>query len=144
VSNHTWQMHSLHWSLSNYAISHTFYSMLYDSLTIRLHSFAPRQLCYPDDTRSLLMHNLAAGLLLHVCHVLLLSWWTSCATQIWIATCSNLCNKLWKMLSSDWSIVCLLFFSNEVVTCFVFFTLFYPSTSPNASFELISFFSYTR
>ena len=36
-------------------------------------SFAPTQLCYADDTRSLLLHNLAAGLLLHVCHGLLLS-----------------------------------------------------------------------
>jgi len=29
--------------------------------------------------------------------------------------------------------------SNEVVVCCVFFTLFYPSTRPNASFALISF-----
>ena len=45
----------------------------------------------------LLLRNLAAGVLLHVCHGLLLSCATSCAAQIWIATCSNLmCNKLRK------------------------------------------------
>ena len=88
----------------------------------------------------LLLRNLAAGLLLHVCRGQLLSCATSCATQIWIETCSKLRNKLRKTLSSDWSMIIYFSLCNVAVICSVFFTLFYPSTSPNASFALISFF----
>jgi len=48
----------------------------------------------------LLLSNLAVELLLHVCHGLLLSCTTSCATKIWIATCSicaTSCGKRWAL-----------------------------------------------
>ena len=79
--------------------------------------------------------QLCWGTLLHVCHGLLLSCATSFATQI--ATCSNMCNKLRKTLSADWSIVGLLFARPWFA---VFSTLFYPPTSSNASIALISLF----
>ena len=69
----------------------------------------------------LLLRNLAVELLLHVCHGLLLSCTTSCATQIWIATCSNLCNKLRETLSTDWSVVVYFSLCNEAVIFCVFF-----------------------
>ena len=92
------------------------------------------------DARRLLLRTFVAQLLLHVCHGQWLSCATSCATHIWIETCSKLCNKLRKTLSADWSMVIYFSLCNEAVIDSVLFTLFYPSTSPNASFALISFF----
>ena len=66
----------------------------------------------------LLLRNFAAGLLLHVSHGLLLS----CATKIWIATCSNLCNKLRKTLSADWPVVVCLLFALTGLWCGLYFS----------------------
>ena len=105
--------------------------------SLRMLRYPNPDMIHVDFCCGLLLRNLAAGLLLYVCHGLLLS----CATQIWIATysiCATSCRKC-RMLIGQLLFV---YFSvcNEDVVCSVFFTLFYPSTSPNASFALISFF----
>jgi len=86
----------------------------------------------------LLLCNIAARLLLHVFHGLLLCCITSCATQIWIATCATICGKHWELIGH----LLFVYFSlcNEAVICFICFMLIYSSMSPNASMVLISFF----
>ena len=79
---------------------------------------------YPDDTRRLLLRTFVAQ--------------PGCGTFVarlsWAV--AELRNKLRKTLSADWSVVYYFWLCKEVV----FFTLFYPLMSPNASFALISFF----